>query len=373
MDHTARQVTTPNNDTLYSSARLDLSNGPVSVDIPTMSDRYFSVAFMDCFTDHFAYVGTRATGGRGGRFLIAPPGWRGAAGEATIIRSPATDVWMLARVLVASAADLPSAVAEQTQIAIAEAPPPHPPLVRPTDASDVANLLDVVNEMLARNARAPQTTRAAQHLAHWGIRPGERGAFATLPKPQQAEWSATALKVLSELRQGGFAAGGQKVAGWRYPPAGVGGAAASDEVRAMVALSGLGALEQQEATYIRCEEDETGAPLTGASAYELTIPAAVPAAAFWSLTMYQIESDGRLFFVNNALGRFALGDRTPALVRRDDGSVRILIRSSDPQDSGANWLPAPPGAFALVFRAYLPEKALLSGTWRLPAVKPARA
>src|SRR5262249_2126799 len=51
-DHTSREVTAPNNDTIYSSAFLELSNGPVEVSSPTSTDRYFSIAFMDAFTDN---------------------------------------------------------------------------------------------------------------------------------------------------------------------------------------------------------------------------------------------------------------------------------------------------------------------------------
>lgn len=62
-DHTSRQVTGPNNDTIYSSAFLELSGGPVELSAPTDLERYFSIAFMDAFTDNFAYIGARATGG----------------------------------------------------------------------------------------------------------------------------------------------------------------------------------------------------------------------------------------------------------------------------------------------------------------------
>jgi hypothetical protein len=33
-DYKSRMVTTPNNDTLYSSANLDLRTGPVRIDVP---------------------------------------------------------------------------------------------------------------------------------------------------------------------------------------------------------------------------------------------------------------------------------------------------------------------------------------------------
>ncbi|MDI1363814.1 MAG: DUF1254 domain-containing protein, partial [bacterium] len=39
-DHTSRQVTTPNNDTLYSIAFLDLTQGPATLTIPPTGGRY---------------------------------------------------------------------------------------------------------------------------------------------------------------------------------------------------------------------------------------------------------------------------------------------------------------------------------------------
>src|ERR1700679_2104138 len=36
-----RQVVTPNSDTLYSSAWLDLSEGPLLLDVPDMGGRYY--------------------------------------------------------------------------------------------------------------------------------------------------------------------------------------------------------------------------------------------------------------------------------------------------------------------------------------------
>ena len=73
-DHRHRLVTTPNHDTLYSSAVVDLSLGPVTLQVPAFGPRYHSLAFMDAYTNNFAYVGTRATGGEGGSYVIAGPG-----------------------------------------------------------------------------------------------------------------------------------------------------------------------------------------------------------------------------------------------------------------------------------------------------------
>src|SRR5438045_2279026 len=43
----SRGVTAPNNDTLYSSAWLDLTQGPVTLTLPPTGDRYISVAAMN--------------------------------------------------------------------------------------------------------------------------------------------------------------------------------------------------------------------------------------------------------------------------------------------------------------------------------------
>ena len=56
-------MTTPNNDTFYSSAWLDLSVEPMFLTVPPVGDLYYSYAFMDLFTNNFAYVSHRLHGG----------------------------------------------------------------------------------------------------------------------------------------------------------------------------------------------------------------------------------------------------------------------------------------------------------------------
>ncbi len=72
-DHTMRAITAPNNDTIYSSAQLELSGGPIEIVSPTDTQRYFNVTFMDAFTDNFAGMGTRLTKGQGGAYWLAGP------------------------------------------------------------------------------------------------------------------------------------------------------------------------------------------------------------------------------------------------------------------------------------------------------------
>ena len=63
-----RLVTSPNVDTLYSLAFVDLANGPATVALPATGKRYFSLHLMDMYTNSFAVIGTRTNGGDGGAF-----------------------------------------------------------------------------------------------------------------------------------------------------------------------------------------------------------------------------------------------------------------------------------------------------------------
>lgn len=143
---------------------------------------------------------------------------------------------------------------------------------------------------------------------------------------------------------------------------------ANDAYRASVALSGLGALRADEATYLTCETDSAGALLSGHRSYGLRLPAYAPVDAFWSLTLYSQEPDGRQFLADNPMGRYAIKDRTPGLIREDSGTIPLVISFRPPGDDSVNWLPAPAGEFGLTFRAYRPQRAFSS--FRLPPVIP---
>ena len=73
-----KAVITPNSDTPYSFAVLDLRTEPMVVSVPAVEkNRYYSVQFVDGYTHNFAYVGTRATGNKLGKYLVVGPGYKG--------------------------------------------------------------------------------------------------------------------------------------------------------------------------------------------------------------------------------------------------------------------------------------------------------
>ncbi|MBV8886860.1 MAG: DUF1254 domain-containing protein [Chroococcidiopsidaceae cyanobacterium CP_BM_RX_35] len=111
-----RTVVAPNNDTLYATAWLDLHQEPLILQVPDTNGRYYTIQFLDAYTNTFAYVGTRVTGTQEGSYAIVGPTWKGTLPEGVKqIESPTNTVWLLGRTLVDGEADLPKARALQQQ------------------------------------------------------------------------------------------------------------------------------------------------------------------------------------------------------------------------------------------------------------------
>jgi hypothetical protein len=123
--------------------------------------------------------------------------------------------------------------------------------------------------------------------------------------------------------------------------------------------------------YFHANFDGRGERLDGRNAYRWRLPpGGVPARAFWSLTNYDPQPDGRYFLVDNPIQRYSIGDRTPGLIRAADGSLEIIIQHERPEGSlVANWLPAPAGPMRLALRAYIPEPQLIERRWRVPPLE----
>ena len=322
---------------------------------------------MSLTTDNTAILGTR-TGGQGGRYAIVGPGFAGEAPEGTtLIRSASNDAWLLIRVLVDGPKDLEAAASALGgfSLVVPEGRAATVPTAAPAPAKpDAAKFVTAVSEALARSADAPALT--ARAVAHTGL--GIGSGWETLTPEQRRLWTRSMPALMAELKNG-LVDAGDLVGGWSYPRAGIGDFGEDDDLRSYVALGGLGALPRVEAMYLSARADADVSPLTGAKSYTATLPPRLPVGAFWSLTMYQVEPDGRLFFVPNALNRFAIGDRSPQMRANRDGSYDIFVQSTPPTgERVVNWLPAPAGKFALVFRAYLPRAELLDGSFRLPSV-----
>lgn len=360
-----RDVTTPNNDTLYGSVWLDLAGGPVTLDIPPLPGRYHSAALMSLQTDNTAILGTR-TGGQGGRYTIVGPGFSGPTPPGTeLIRSATNDAWLLIRVLVDGPKDREAAAKALQGFTLTDADGNTAPVatLRAPASPDGKTFLAVVNEALARSAADPALAAKAAQFAGAGI--------GAQPSPENiAQWTKYLPALRAELKSG-LAGAGEVIQGWSYPGYAIGDVGADDALRAKIALGGLAALPRVEAIYLTATADRDGNALDGSKAWRVNLPPNLPVGAFWSLTMYEQDSAGRLFFVPNSLNRYSVGSRSPELRSNRDGSYEIFIQPTAPTGERiVNWLPSPAkGKFTLVWRAYLPRAPLLDGSFRLPPVE----
>src|SRR6476661_8486508 len=104
-----KAIQTPNSDTPYSMVGLDLRGEPMVLTVPVIEkERYFSIQFIDAYTQNFDYIGSRATGNDGGNFLIAGPNWKGETpkGVKKVIRSATEFVFAIYRTQLFNPGDL---------------------------------------------------------------------------------------------------------------------------------------------------------------------------------------------------------------------------------------------------------------------------
>jgi hypothetical protein len=352
-DHTFRSVTSPNNDTLYSMAWLDLTQGPVTLTVPATGARYWSAGLMDMYSNNNVVLGLRTTGGKGGRYTILGPGQTGSGPD--VLRCETPHGWLLVRILTDGGADLPATHAIQDGFRL-EGPVG---LAPPAYAGRAAAPADYFASLRALLKSDPPPATDGKVLARLAAFNAEApGVAAGVDRARQ-------IARLAGDRQ-------QFIQGWSYTKPNLGLYGQDYLYRALVALSGLAALPVVEAMYLRSEGEREGA-YWGDDLYRLSVPAAMPVDAFWSLSMYAHTPDGQRFFAENPLGRYAIGDRTPGLTRNADGSLDIWIGRSNPGGArSANWLPAPKaGPFGMTMRLYLPKAEVLDGRWRLPAIEKA--
>jgi hypothetical protein len=391
----SRAVTTPNNDTLYSSAWLELSGEPLFLTVPPMGERYYSFALMDLFTDNFAYVCHRLDGGQPRPRMIVGPAWQGdVQSEVRLVRAPTNSVWLLGRILVDGPSDLANVRALQARTLL-ETPdmrnerriieteelmrqrtiaPVEPvadwPAPSPNQPFD---LFEVGMRALGESPLGQRDRGFIEELAPLKLRPGRKFDARAFSAAEQQAIRQGIADARSEIREAGKRYG-TTIDGWNYSAPNIGNFGNDYLYRALIALSGLAALEQAEACYMSCTVDEGGRPLDGAAhGYSLTFPAngPPPVKAFWSLTMYEVTPEGRAFLVDNELGRYAIGDRTHGLAYGSDGSLTLYLQHERPAaaDKLANWLPAPKGPMRLSLRAYEPAPAILEGRYRVPPVR----
>lgn len=347
-----REVVTPNNDTLFTNAWLDLSAGPVVIHVPEMGNRYWTLGFLDAWTNPWAYAGRRTTGGAQQQVFVHGPAWKGQApANMHVVSAPGDDVWVIGRILVDhDLADLARVHALQDRFS----------LTRP-DGSPALSRLDVLLD--GRRTGVPGAGEYLHALASMLARNPPGRAISARPATD-ADLDAALQSVYSTLRAAPAVAG---PGGWTTAVSVRTDFGDDFLTRARVARNWIGTLGIEEAMYIMAEVDADGEVLDGAHRYVLRFAgdAQLQVDAFWSVTLYQRED---CLLAPNPINRHSIGDRTRGLVRDADGGLTLCIQADDPGE-GRNWLPSPAGkGFYLTLRLYQPRPVHLDGEFAYPPV-----
>ncbi|MFJ8201223.1 DUF1254 domain-containing protein [Streptomyces sp. NPDC096152] len=377
-DASNREGLTPNNDTLYSFAWVDLSAEPVVLSHPDMDDRYFTFELVGITSDNYDYVGQRATGSRSGHFALVGPDWTGDLTEVVRRTATAPTPWVLVigRTLVAGEDDLTDVHALQDQYRLTplslygteRAAPESRDVLEPVDEDeDPLGPWKTLNAMLAENPPPAHHEVLLKQFAEIGIGPGlDVEAQPEAVRQSLIRAAATGVDLLEQELLGGEWA--PVVNGWRYPAPGLGRFGDQFLRRAAEqALIGVAANDPVESVYLFAVDDADGDELTTGH-YELRFePGDLPPVdAFWSLVVYGMDRN----LVPNPIDRYSIGDRTPGLVTGPDGSLTIHLRPKSPgPDRVSNWLPTPErGNWYIGLRMYLPRPEVLDGRWECPPI-----
>ncbi|PLP98383.1 DUF1254 domain-containing protein [Cupriavidus pauculus] len=376
-------IITPNADTPYSSAWLDLRAEPVVLTLPAVApNRYYSVQLLDLYTQIFGYLGTRETSNGGGRFMVAGPDWHGTTppGIDRVLRSESRIAYALYRTQLFDDADLARVgkiqqgyLVQPLSAFLKQPAPPAAPAIpwpRPqAGMTDGLALFRYLDFLLGLAPTDPSETGLMERLSAIDVGPSKTfDENALAPDIRQAmeagiadarqdfqTFQATQLRTRKVSSGDLFGSRAFLKDNYLYRYAG--------------AALGIYGNTAAEALYPGYYTDAENQPLNGAGGarYVLRLDkdALPPANAFWSITMYDGKSK---LLVDNPMQRYLINSRMLPSLRRDaDGGVTLHIQHDAPADDARqNWLPAPDGPFYVILRLYMPKPEAVNGSWKQP-------
>ena len=373
-DASFRTVVSPNVDTLYSQAWLDIGAEPVIYVLPE-ADRFCNVQLLDAWTN------TAAVLDKAGAYAIALPSWEGELPEGvTRVDVPTATVWTIARIVLSGNEDLPNVYAIQEQVRLlplsaylegGDYTAPAGTYAKENDFVPVnkvfsmspAEFFNTANALMQINPPAEADAKLLEKLAAINVGQGMTFDASILGADAVERWTQM-LKGLRATLSAESANYAQNLGQWIYYGRPIGDFGTAYIYRAMVALVGLGANTVDVAIYPKTHTDVTGAALTGEKTYTIhfeTLPPTLEG-GFWSVTAYNEEN----FLIDNPINRYCINDRS-AYQLNEDGTLDLVLSKEAPEDT-SNWLPVSGGEFHLFMRIYLPDMTALE-TWEAPVIR----
>ncbi|HTX88881.1 MAG TPA: DUF1254 domain-containing protein [Bacteroidales bacterium] len=394
-DYTFFNVVSPNVDTFYSIAWLDLEKEPIVVSVPDATLykpagaawRYYLLQIMDAWSNVFASPGVRTNGPGASTFLISGPNWSGAVpGGMLHYKSPTNMAWINGRTMVIDQNDATTVMAFQNAMTImplsAWPGPYSPPGGTVNDSIDmvtapvqqVASLpvekyFQMLCDLMKENPASKDDSAMVRELAQVGITPGGTFDLSKFPASEQLAINTGYANGKANLINSGHTIQKTTTNGWGFILSDIGAYGNHYDTRAYVAMIGLGANLPDDAVYPTTTIDNLGDSLTSLHRYTMTFaPGQTPPdSGFWSITLYNDQH----FLVQNEIGRYAIGSYNNLTYNADSSLTLYIQKDSTGIPNKSNWLPtAEPdnSVFNLMMRIYWPRKSVLNNEWKIPAV-----
>ncbi|MFJ1796364.1 DUF1254 domain-containing protein [Kitasatospora griseola] len=381
-------VVRPNVDTLYTQCWIDLTAGPMVLEVPVMdADRYWIMEMLDAWSNvvgdpnaldpQATTAGTDPnTGAQVYSYALTGPGWSGELPAGVHqLAMPTNVIWLLGRIEIhnTSPSEISTVVGYQNLMRLlpvtawpdngSYVPPngtydPNLPTTPPSDQVNGMSGPEFFAELAAllpTTPLNPPDKKMSATLAALGVYPHDP---SRLPSDKELEAARDLGLELIKNHQAS-----EPVNGWTFTRTDIGYYGTHYLQRAYIAAIGLGANLPQDAlypSYKAVAADSTGAPYS----YTLTFPEGQlpPVDGFWSLTAY----DSNSFLVANDANIYAIGHYA-APVADATGATTLYVQAAPPVDAQlaqTNWLPIPAsGNFSVTLRMYGPITDEILPNW----------
>jgi len=368
-------IVSPNNDSPYSYAWVDVRVEPWVLTMPKIEAKRFYTSQWD---DLWGFVldnpGSVEDGNDGVSVLLASPTWKGELpkGVKRVIQGDSQFLGTLTRTQLFDPSDLPNVKKIQKEYKLqplsaflGKPAPQAAPVIQwkpwKEGLETTPEFWDYVNFLLPLTTPNPQDKPVLDKMAKIGL-----GANAAKPSADiQAAMQQGMQDALAELKKA--------TTTFKDPSLFFRSRKDLNKDyfnRALGVMVGIFGNVKKVSVYFAVPKDDQGVLFDGSKhSYALTFTAdkIPPAKNFWSWTMYKLP---QRWLVDNPINRYSIGSAKPGLKKAADGSITLYFSAKSPgKDKESNGLPAPEGPFWLVLRTYGPGKSILDKTWKVPPVK----